>query len=83
MAGIDKMYWTREQKYQFYKWYFEHYNINKQGMDMLESIRELDETTTVDNIHVVTNFSQRTDKYLRKHCKLDFIQKRLDEQYGN
>ncbi len=83
MAGIDKMSWTREQKYKFYEWYFKHYNINKQGMDMLESITEYDESTTVNNVHVVTNFSRRTDDYLRKHCKLPFIQKRLKEQYGN
>ena len=82
MAGIDKMSWTREQKYQFFEWYFKHYNINKQGMDMLENMTEYDETTTVNNVHVVTNFSRRTDDYLRKHCKLKFIQKRLDEQYG-
>ena len=82
MAGIDKQYWTREELYKFYEWYFEHYKINKQGKDMLESITIYDETRTLNNIYATTNFSERTDKYLIKHCKLSFVQKRLAEQYG-
>lgn len=81
MAGIDKMYWTYEQTLKFYEWFFDHYKINEQGRDMLESLTEVEIGKRQDKIHMVTHFSTRVDKYLQKHCPLDFIQKRLDEQY--
>ena len=79
MAGIDKMYWTYEETLKFYEWFFQHYKVNKQGVDMMESINS--DHKYIDNIFSVTNFSTKTDKYLMKHCKLPFIQKRLSEQY--
>lgn len=80
MAGIDKMYWTREQYDEFMNWYFKHFNIDPRAIEIFDSISTSDKFS--DNIYAVTYFRERQDKYLRKHCLLPFVQKRLDEQYG-
>lgn len=77
MAGIDKMYWSLEQSDEFYEWCKKHFKLTKVEIDILESI------TINNDLTVTTNFSTKTDRYLQKHCNLDFIQKRLKEQYGN
>lgn len=81
MAGIDKMKWTLEQKYKFYEWFYNHYKVNQIGIEIMESIAEYDCIET-DGISAVTNFSNEVDMYLKEYCKLDFVQKRLKEQYS-
>jgi hypothetical protein len=78
MAGIDKMHMAKDQFYTFCEWFFEHYNINKQGMEILE---QMNYQNVLKDKTATFNFSARTDKYLMKHCKLKFVQKRLSEQY--
>jgi uncharacterized protein YpiB (UPF0302 family) len=79
MAGIDKMYWTMDEYNLFMKWFFQHFKIDEKAREILNSIGTSDHYT--DNIYAVTNFRERTDKYLKKHCDLKFVQKRLTEQY--
>ena len=80
MAGIDKMNMTREQTYQFYEWFFNHFKINEAGKEMIENVTLRPDET--NNIYATFNFSCETDRYLREHCKLKHVQKRLKEQYG-
>ena len=80
MAGIDKMHITKDQFYTFCEWFISHYKINEQGQEILEGMGYQD---AIENNGATFNFSTRTDKYLKKHCKLKFVQKRLDEQYGD
>jgi hypothetical protein len=78
MAGIEKMHMTKDQFYTFCEWFINHYRINDQGQEIFDKINWQD--ILKDGV-ASFNFSERTDKYLMKHCKLKFVQKRLKEQY--
>ena len=76
MAGIDKMHMTDKQLETFVDWLQSHYNIGYAGQEIIDQLQYQ------DNFEGGRfNFSERTDKYLMKHCKLKFVQKRLKEQY--
>jgi hypothetical protein len=79
MAGIDKMNMTKEQFYKFCEWFFEHYSVNEEGKEIME---QMNYQNVMEYDRVTFNFPKNVDEYLKKNCGLDFVQKRLKEQYG-
>lgn len=79
MAGIDKMNMTIEQFYKFCEWFFEHYSINEEGKEIME---QMNYQNVIEYDRATFNFPNKVDVYLKKNCGLDFVQKRLKEQYG-
>ena len=79
MAGIDKMNMTKEQFYKFCEWFFEHYSVNEEGKEIME---QMNYQNVMEYDRATFNFPKKVDEYLKKNCGLDFVQKRLKEQYG-
>lgn len=79
MAGIDKMNMSQDQFYEFCEWFFKHYSINNEGKEIME---QMNYQQIMERNKATFNFSTKVDKYLMKRCNLDFVQKRLKEQYG-
>ncbi len=91
MAGIDKIYGTQEQYLEFKKWLLENQkpikcrNYSTEGPKYeMEWPSEFlyDEDWDESDIRPISNFPEAVDKWLMKNCPLEFIQKRLKEQYG-
>jgi len=74
MAGIDKIYGTQRQYLELEKWLNEN---NKKAIDELYPKDGYDK-----NYRPISNFSSVTDKWLKENCPIEFVQKRLKEQYG-
>lgn len=81
MAAIDKMIMNYEQFDEFCEWFIEHYSINEEGKEIMAQIH-FHYQNVMNYDMALFNFSTDVDKYLKKNCKLDFVQKRLKEQYG-
>ena len=74
MAGIDKIYGTQEQYNELAKWLNEN---NKKAVDGLypkEGYNEEDRP--------ISNFSEKTDKWLLDNCPLTWVTDRVKWQYG-
>lgn len=77
MASIDKIYMTDEQGRIFWNWILDH-DENCSRLTGTDSLKE--------NFYKVTsgfvaNYPESIDWYLWNYCTLDFIGKRLREQY--
>lgn len=74
MAGIDKIYGTQGQYLELEKWLdnycpdYKRYLYPKDGYN--------------NNYRPISNFPLEIDEWLKENCPLDFVQKRLKEQYG-
>ena len=89
MAGIDKIYLTRDQCFDFTQWIYKKtfliilftwrnpcrylYEIPIEAFDKGNELKE----------YPATNFHQAIDKFLFVFCRFPYIQKRLKEQYGS
>ena len=93
MAGIDKIYGTQEQYLELEKWLLENQKpiksfvgwCSEQG-DQYEDVLPTDclyDKEGYDKEHrPISNFGSAIDEWLKENCPLDFVQKRLKEQYG-
>jgi len=93
MAGIDKIYGTQEQYFELEKWLVENQKpikvlvgrCGKEG-DQYEDLLPTDclyEKEGYNKEHrPISNFGIEIDGWLQENCPLDFVQKRLKEQYG-
>ena len=80
MAGIDKIYGTLAQKTEFIYWILS--NGYKAGnLNPIQYIYA-DDMKNPDDKRVISNFPEVVDKWLLKHCPLQFITDRIKEQYG-
>ena len=73
MAAIDKIYGTQEDYDVFYAWLQEHQPAFLRSLYPKRGYYAEDRP--------IANFSVAEDKWLYEHCPLDFVQKRLAEQY--
>lgn len=78
MAGIDKINMTKTQGREYWNWMLDH--IDKcellAGTLLYGSFYKTDSGYQTNNI-------ESTDWYLWHYCKLDFVQERLRQQYGD
>lgn len=93
MAGIDKIYGTQEQYLELKKWLIKNQKPIKclvgwssdtgdEFEDVLPTDCLYDEVGYSDKDRPISNFCSGIDKWLKENCPLDFVQKRLKEQYG-
>ena len=75
MASIDKIYATKEQRYDFYWWC--ELNLPKALPYFYPWYDDYDSIS----FYPATNFPQEIDEILFEKCPLDWVQKRLLEQY--
>ena len=76
MAGIDKIYMTKEQGKLYWMWMLDHETSCSEQTGKLPS----DSFYETENGYV-TNNTESVDWYLWNNCDLPFVQDRLKEQY--
>lgn len=78
MAVIDKIYGTREQLLELIIWLKENKPFYLKFVSMTgESVCGLDGPV------LIAEFNPRADRWLIENCPIEWLQKRLREQYGN
>ena len=93
MAGIDKIYGTQEQYLELEKWLLQNQKPIRSlvGWNSEESYQYEDVLPTdflypkegYNKKHQpISNFGRAIDEWLKQNYPLDFVQKRLKEQYG-
>ena len=93
MAGIDKIYGTQGQYLELEKWLLDNQKPIKslvgwcsEESDQYEDVLPTDclyDKEGFDEKHrPISNFTSAIDEGLKENCPLDFVQKRLKEQYG-
>ena len=76
MAGIDKIYGTREQAAELKEWIEKHYpEWEKYLYDHNEMMQSAD-------IIPISNFPTEADYRLYHECPLDFVKARIEDQYN-
>ena len=75
MAAIDKIYGSTEQYDIFYEWA----EVNKPQILKYFYPRDGYEKP---NDRPITNLSEKEDMWLLKHCPIEFVTKRIKEQYN-
>jgi hypothetical protein len=91
MAGIDKIYCDSKKDFVlFWNWCskFQDYCKSETGRDILDYFYG-----TPDDISdkpgywcrefPITNFTEKIDMWLYTHCPVEFVRRRLEEQYRN
>lgn len=80
MAGIDKIYGTLDQLFEFRKW------LHENKREYLVYVTDPSQDIAYYRKHfkevVISNFPEKADKWLYKHCPLQFVKKRIGAQYG-
>ena len=79
MAGIDKIYGTREQCVQLYRW------IKKHRPKALRYVYNPDWITDAwgqTDTYSISNFPVAVDAWLARKCNLPFVLKALTKQYN-
>jgi hypothetical protein len=81
MAGVDKIYFTKKQYYEYKEWAFNNdIQCHKMtGSSVSVCLLAFDD---FEGDIGVCNNTERIDWYLWKFCNLPYVQKRLKEQYG-
>jgi hypothetical protein len=74
MAAIDKIYGTEEQYAEFKKWLKKHKPSAIKYLYMEGGWMPNEERP-------ISNFPQRIDMWLIENCPIEWVQKRLREQY--
>ncbi len=74
MAGIDKIYGTQEQYIELEKWLSDN---NKKAISGLYPKEGYDK-----EYRPISNFSEKTDKWLLDNCPLTWVTDRIKWQYG-
>ena len=93
MAGIDRIYGTQAQYIELKNWLLENQKPIKSLVgwssdtgdeydDVLPTDCLYDEDGYNEEHRPISNFGSAIDKWLEENCPLDFVQKRLKEQYG-
>lgn len=91
MAGIDKIYGTQRQYMELRDWLLENEvpiiceissDYNDENTELLPSAFLLSENGFNENYRPIANFLPEMDEWLMENCPIDFVQKRLKEQYG-
>ena len=98
MAGIDKIYGTREQYVEFKTWLEDnpvkikcYEGFSWEGdkktkfyeyVSPLECLYKWGNIIKSENIIPISNFPFEIDKWLWENCPIQFVRKRLKEQYG-
>lgn len=75
MAGIDKIYGSIEQYDEFKTWLEE----NKPSAVQYLYPRDIYQTS---ESRPISNFPEKIDKWLLKNCKIEWVIKRIKEQYN-
>lgn len=96
MAGIDKIYGTQKQYNEFKKWLKENqvpircetgsvWN-GKKEKKIYEMVYPTDYLYPRNGYYKgdrpISNFPEKIDKWLLKHCKIDWVIARIKAQYG-
>ena len=76
MAGIDKIYGTQEQYYEFLDW------CTKNKPDATGYFYSADGYPESLQERPISNFPEKIDRWLIENCEIPFVQKRLQQQYG-
>lgn len=93
MAGIDKIYGTQGQYLELRKWLIKNQKPIKSLVswcsvdgdeyeDVLPTDCLYDEEGYDKKHRPISNFGTAINNWLKENCPLDFVQKRLKEQYG-
>lgn len=80
MAGIDKIYGTQAQYRELRDWLHEHGDPHGASGHLYPEKGYGDDLST--GPRPISNFPRNVDKYLWKHCKLDWVITALRFQYG-
>lgn len=75
MAGIDKIYGTKEQFDEFFAWTKEH---NPEAVRYFYQLGD----NYPDKIRPLTNFPEKIDRWMLENCPLKFVTDRITDQYG-
>ena len=89
MAAIDKIYGTQDQYLELEKWLLKNQKPIKSLVDVESNQYEYvlptdclyDEEGYNEEHRPISNFGISIDEWLKENCPLDFVQKRLREQY--
>src|SRR5277367_5366759 len=79
MAAIDKIYGTKYQWKQLYDFLVQ---LKPEYIDKYIYKHKIEEIPDDSEI-AIANFSRDADLWLMQNCNLDFVQKRLQEQYSD
>lgn len=89
MAGIDKIYLTKEKYYEFKAWCEKNKKEIKKdtNCNILRYFYHIEDYEGSLNSNnelefPATNFPEVIDRWLWKYCKLDYIIEQLEFQYG-
>ena len=77
MAAVDKIYGTNKQYVLFRKWCEENNPELCKYFYYPPSEDEMDDKRD----RPITNFPEWADKWLKENCPIDFVLRRLEEQY--
>jgi len=75
MAGIDKIYGTTKQYAEFRAW-LEKYN--RKAIPYLYPKFDYEDNSE----RPISNFPEKIDKWLLKYCTIDWVVKKIKEQYN-
>lgn len=76
MASVDKIYATKDQYETFREW------CNTYNKEALRYFYFWESEWNDELEHPITNFPERIDMWMLKNCPIDFVVKRIREQYG-
>jgi hypothetical protein len=76
MAGIDKIYGTRDEAIELHRWIKRHRPKEMRRLYPIDGYEDCLEQP-------LSNFSTSTDNWLARKCPLPFVLRRLGEQYGS
>lgn len=94
MAGIDKIYGTQKEYNEFKKWLKENQKPIKCriGFNYSKIKYEYSKCLPTEYLYgrngfnkedrPISNFPEAIDKWLLKHCPIEWVIKRIKEQYG-